>query len=175
MNKNAVVDKRAPLQRHVFQGTTTARARLRRRVLLFALASLLSTVVSLIVGGRFLGSDFYYFVTSAAEAVLALATTVLASVLAGQKETLGERIYRWTVVAIPGLCLALTLCNALTVVSSLAYLGRHGAVAGRIISLVLALIMRLVSMECAHLCRKTVTDSVWATEAMQEERVDPAA
>ena len=147
---------------HVYQGTESERLTLRRRILSFAILCLVCVAGAFIAGFNSPENQFPYVVFAVGEAGLALALMVLASILASHKSHLRASVYRLTVAAIPGVCIALILCNALTVIAALVHLGRYGTAEGNLVFLLAALLLRLVCMESAHLCRRTVTHSVWS-------------
>ena len=155
--------------RRAYQGTESERLTLRRRIFAFALVCLVCVAGAFFMGMNGPENQFHYVAFSVVEALMALAVAVLAFILVGHKEHLREGVYRWTVAAIPGLCIALILCNALTVIAALVHMGRYGAADGRIIFLLVSLLLRLVCMECAHLCRKTVTHSIWTMIRVEPE------
>lgn len=148
--------------RRAYQGTESERLTLRRRIFTLALICLLCVAGAFFAGMNGPANQFPYMVFAVGEALAALVLAVLAFILASHRNHLRESVYRVTVAAIPGVCIALILCNALTVIAALVHLGRYGASEGKLLFLLASPLLRLVCMECAHLCRKTVTHSVWS-------------
>ena len=150
-----------PAIRRIYQGTESERHSLRRKILSFAIVCVVCVAGALVTG--FFGPvlQFPFTVFAVGEAVLGVALVVLACILASQRDQLKENIYLLTIAAIPGVCIALILCDALTIIAALVQLGRSGAEDLSAIFLLASLVLRLVCMEFSHLCRKTVTHSVW--------------
>ena len=152
-----------PDVRRIYQGSDRERLKLRRRVLIFSLLCLLTVGGGIGTSLGWMGSQpyfVYYAVITVVEALLTTVLVILSAVLASHNSNLRERVYLWTVASIPGLCLALILCNALTVIAALIYMYRYGVQIDIILSLI-SMLLNLVCMEFAHLCRKTVTHSIW--------------
>lgn len=145
----------------IFQGTDDDRLAMRRRVLLFALTCLVCVTAAFITGMSGPENQLHYVVFAVGEVALALVMSVMAGILAFQKNHLKESVYRCTVAAVPMISVAIILCNALTVIAALVHLGRNGVEEDKIVFLLAALLLRLICMEFAHLCRKTVTNSIW--------------
>ena len=146
----------------VYQGTKSQHTGLVLKVLIFAGLCLLTAITGYVLGMNGPEKQFYYLVFATGEAVMTVLLLVMAVIFASHKGKIRESLYRVSIAAIPGVCVALILCNALTVIAALVHLGRTGVDETRIVPLLTSMVLRLICMECAHLCRKTVTGSVWA-------------
>ncbi|MBP5288302.1 MAG: hypothetical protein J6Z79_00330 [Clostridia bacterium] len=153
---------------HIYHGTDNDRKVLRIRILTFALVCLACAGAAFILGMNGPEKQYQYVIFAVGEVLFGTTLTVMASILAAQKGDLRDGVFRWTIAAIPGICLALILCDLLTVIAALVHLGRYGAAGINVVFLLAAILLRLLSMELAHLCRRTVTHSIWSTAPVPE-------
>ncbi len=159
-----------PLQR-VYQGTERERKSLRGKILAFAAVCLLSSAGALTAGffGPMARFHYTYGAFAVGEVVMAILLAAESVLLAVRGDRIQEVTYRRTIAAIPGVCLGLVFCNALAVIASLVQLGRQEASSAELLFLLISLAARLICMECAHLCRKTVTHSIWVMKRVDRE------